>query len=1335
MTYNNNNNIKILFCKIAILITLLAIKLPVSGFELKKYTVQEGLSDNTVRSIYQDEHGTLWFGTRHGGLNLYNGNNFKAYKYQKGYSKGLDSNNIFGITGNQNGHIYILTTGVMELDIKTGNFKRIFFQNANAIYFNKTLYVGTERKLYRRDKDGFKEIYELPADVSGISTIGVDNGEILIGTKGSGVFCLKEKSQLAHVIESGNITSMFLDREGRWWIGSWKNGLYIMENGCIKNLRHSKGNESPSSDFVRSFCQDKDGNIWIGTFNGLNIYNPQTGTFTYHTDKNGKSKYTSVWSLLCDHQGNVWIGTYFDGVYYCITDKGRLKHWKHSYTECIGLSSDLVKEFAEDNNGNVWIATEGGGLNMLPAAGLPFKWYLHNSATNSISHNNINALHFDTAKNTLWVGTHLGGLDEINFNNKKIRNHRHATGIRQGLISDNISDIMPYDDKLLITTDKGLCLFSPADGTTSLLFDVRSKNFEGTRGTMLDNKGNIWIYGGGYGVYVYNPNTKKLRHYWASGEKLNNVSGNEINFIFQDSKNSIWLCNNKNGIDLYRSETDDFINLDKTNNKLASNTVYKAIETPTGKILFTTDAGFSILDKQSMTFSNYGTQNGIPFEIINDRALYITKNGNILIGGNNGFITFREEDLDVTPEGYRIVPFSLSIHGKDNKKKDCGTEQIIFYPEEIILKSSQSMFSIEYITSDYISNDEKNLEYFLKGQSEHWTSIDGHPVLTFASLSPGKYTLLVRPKNNFMETAVSSIDITMLPPFYMTWWAFLLYFISGGTIIYIGIRRYKSHVHLVEELKYEQKKIADVEELSKAKIRFFTNISHEFRTPLTLINGNMELLLSAQSFPPAVYNRLLGIYKSGQELNELITELLDFSKLESGHMKIKASEQNIVKFAYENYLLFKEYAAYKNITFDFVKTDDTINVFYDSKQMQKVLNNLLSNAFKYTPKGGKIALIVRKDNGMAVLEVKDSGEGIPANDLDKIFDRFYQSQHKTAPTYTGTGIGLSLTKGIVELHHGKIDVYSHEGATFRVFLKLGNGHFTQEELTDIPEETTQKYPFDNAIATNLPEMEPNTEIQEKSLKILIAEDNAELREMLIKIFTPTYITIAAEDGVKAWEKVQKEMPDIVVSDVIMPEMSGTELCRAIKNNTATNHIPVVLLTARTTVQQNLEGLYSGADDYISKPFNINILTARCNNLINNRLMLKEKFAHDLHAAPVTLTSNPLDQKLIDQICKFIEGHIDDIDLNANSIISEIGISRTKLFTKLKSITGQTPADFILTVRLKKAAIMLMERPELNISEISDQLGFSSPRQFSKSFKERYGTIPQQWRKTGNAINT
>ena len=854
----------------------------------------------------------------------------------------------------------------------------------------------------------------------------------------------------------------------------------------------------------------------------------------------------------------------------------------------------------------------------------------------------------------------------------------------------------------------------------------------------IDKDETLWVSATGEGVYSYRFDTGKLTHYAHNPSIPNTLSNNNVNNIMQDSNGNLWFSTSGSGLDRYRKESNDFENFDMQKDGLSSDCIYEVFESSIqkGDLLLITNQGFSQFDYPQKKFYNYGTENGFPLTAVNENALFVTHDGEVFLGGIQGMISFWEKKLHFTPKSYSIILSRLLVNGKEiTAGDDTGIlEQSIAYTPEISLKADQSMFSIEYATSNFIPANRNEIVYRLEGFSDEWNHTDRKQTLiTYTNLNPGKYTLVIKSDGDGIEEA--RLLIRVLPPWYETWWAYLIYTICTVSLLWYLIQNYNSRIKLRESLKYEKKHIEDLEALNQSKLRFFTNISHEFRTPLTLIVGQVETLLQVQTFTPNIYHKILGIYKNSLQLRELITELLDFRKQEQGHMKIKVSRHNLVNFLYENYLLFLEYASSKQINFKFNKQSDDIEVWYDQKQMQKVVNNLLSNALKHTKAEDTISINVSQEDKYVIIEIKDTGTGIAAAEIDKIFDRFYQTERlDSLNTGAGTGIGLALTKGIIELHHGTIRVESEpgKGSRFIITLKSGNQHFTEEQIirdnadTNIQQQPETIVPTVEILPDSEWKEEDNKRIEDA--KMLIVEDNESIKQMLAGIFETFYQVTTASDGVEALDIIQKDMPSIILSDVVMPRMSGTELCKQIKTDFNTCHIPVVLLTARTAVEHNIEGLKIGADDYITKPFNTNLLISRCNNLVNSRRLLQEKFSKQPQAFAQMLATNPMDKEMLDRAMAIIEQHLDNTDFNVNIFAREIGMARTNLFTKLKAVTGQTPNDFILSIRLKKGAVMLRNNPELNITEISDRIGFSSSRYFSKCFKEIYHVSPLAYRK-------
>lgn len=1313
--------------------------LAAQNISFQHLTTEEGLSHNAIISIYQDERGFMWFGTRNG-ISLYNGKDVQIFRKEKDNPNSLLYNDVNLIVGDQQGHVYILgNKGVSKYDICKNQFTHLTHNYTRTGFYDRHLYITNGHVIQKYTDHHFQDIYRLPDDKGYINHFEISQDTILIGTINHGLYRYTPQEGLTHLIKKGTIRDILKDSHGHYWVTDLSGqGIYLIQGEEITQFKHHPDDPtSLNSNFAHVCCEDRQGTIWIGTFEGLSKYNREKGTFNHYTQQDNKKSLThsSIWSLYCDKQGNVWAGTYFGGVNYFNPEKQIYREYQTSSVEKLGLSAPIIGRILEDKNQNLWICTEGGGLNKYDVTTHTYQWFTQDKMPKGLSQKNIRAIYYDEPQNVLWIGTHLGGLNRLDINTGYIRHYLHQAGSHTSIPSNNIEDIIPYQDKLILATDNYMALFDPQTGQSSLLFDDPEARYKTgtTLDILIDHQGLLWIANNNNGLCSYEFDSKKLTSY-KKHSNAGSISSNSVNSIYEDSSGRLWVCTNENGLDLYRRETDDFENFDQRKNGLSSNVIYNLCEIDSNLLLVTTDKGFSILNYAQKRFTNY---DNLPLSCINWNSLYKSSRGEIFIGGTSGFISFFPKDLKKEPHNYNIVPYRLIINGEESTVENHQEvlQKDISYASHITLNSHQNVFSIEYTSTDYIPFMQDKLIYQLEGFSKQWNKLDKNRI-TYTNLNPGTYRLIVKADGTDPAIVKPSIlEIKVLPPFYRTVWAYLFYFIATGCIVYYLVRTYYRRIQLQESLKYEKKHNEDIVRLNQAKLRFFTNISHEFRTPLTLIIGQMEMLLQIRSFTPKVYSKILGVYKSCLQMQELITELLDFRKQEQGHMTIKVSKHNIVNFVYEHYLLFQEYAMQKQIAFNFNKSSEDIELWYDTKSMQKVMNNLISNAFKHTKEQGCITISVRKRDEEAIIEVTDNGSGIAPKDIHKIFDRFYQTDLESN-TDCSTGIGLALTKGIVELHHGSIEVESAlgEGTTFKVHLKTGCAHFDPEQIhetQDTPEATSKGNLSLEQLQALLEEEAPidnDSKLKDGKFKILIVEDNARLMEMLTKIFETFYTVITANNGKEGLQKVYSESPDIVLSDIIMPEMSGTELCQAIKKDFDICHIPVVLLTAKTSAEHTQEGLRMGADDYISKPFNVNILISRCNNLINNRMMLQEKFSKQQQTNLMMLATNELDKQFMDQATQIIQRELANNEFSVDQLAVEMGIARTKLFTKLKAISGQTPGELIMTIRLKHAAYLLLNHPEMNISTISDLCGFSIPKYFSKCFKEKYHMAPQVYRK-------
>lgn len=1316
-------------------------------------TTDNGLSQFSVNGLYIDENGTLWIGTREG-LNRYNGNDIKAYKLQKDDPHSLFCNNVLQLTGNHNGRIYLrCTEGIAELDLTTQQFRTLLQGEVHSIYYHNALYMGRRNEIYRYNEQtgSFDLYYQLPDRHLEIYCMHQADGALWLGTTTDGVYRLQQdKNELTHPIPQGNITSIYQDSRGELWIGSWENGLtHVRDNGEIEVFRHDARNpHSLSSDFVRACCEDNLGNIWAGTFNGLNRYDRTTGHFQNHTANDATSDgltHSSIWCIVKDPQGTLWMGTYFGGVNYFNPEYEIYSQYLYSTTEGEGLSNPVVGRTLEDREGNLWIGTEGGGLNYYNRHTGKFKWYRPTEGANSLSQNNVKALYYDDAREMLWIGTHLGGLNRLDLRTGRFAHYRAKAGDVETLPSDIVRDIASYQDQLVIATQNGVCLFNPADGRCRQLFKEsrEGQTIKMVADIAFDRDGTLWIAATGEGVFSYRFDTGKLTNYRHDPDNPHSLSNNNVNHIAQDSQGNLWFATSGSGLDLYRPQSNDFENLDQAKNGLASNCIYSLQESPVShRLLLVTNKGFSILDPQDRTFRNYSAENGFPLTAVNENSLCVTRDGEIFLGGIQGMLSFHETELDFTPKPYRINLSRLIVNGTEIEPGDeTGIlKQTLAHTSEITLHADQTMFTVEFATSNYVAANKDNIIYRLEGFSKEWNSTRCLHHITYTNLNPGTYKLIIKSEGKDESLCPpAQLTIHVLPPYYKTPLAYLLYLTVAATLFWYLVRTYKSRIKLRESLKYEQQHIQNVEALNQSKLRFFTNISHEFRTPLTLIVGQIELFMQKNNLSPEMLLKLEKIHKNALHLRFLITELLDFRKQEQGYLKLKVECRDIVSLTKEVYASFQELAASRRIGYTFESTDKEQSLWFDPAQMQKVFYNLISNAFKYTDDGGSIHIYIKQVKQSVEVGIKDTGCGIPPHLQKMIFERFYQIGNEQWNGLLGSGIGLAFTKAIVETHRGEIEVESTvgQGSCFKVRLPMGNEHFTKEELAHepaiLPEINWQTniVPTKEANADETAGSHPQSDEagEDNRPVVLLVEDDTEMLDMLTDIFSSSYQVRRATNGQMGLEMAIEIHPDLIVSDVMMPVMSGKEMCYRIKNNLELAYIPVVLLTAQASEDCTIEGYMFGTDEYIVKPFNVKLLLTRCRNLLNTRkLLLKRESALESKDTPNTPILSVADQALLDHITEIIRHHFDNPEFDMNLLASELNMGRSKMFARIKEITGLTPNEYTLKIKLTEALRMLQEEPQLNISEISYSLGFTSPRYFSRCFKTFYGVTPQSYRK-------
>lgn len=1295
-------------------------------FTFSHLNLEDGLSSVSVNDIWLDPSGVIWIATAEG-LDSYDGNTITPHCPPHEIHQGTPKLFVRQLAGSDDGHLYVLyTQNIGILNTATGEFKPFFAGNCGCITYSDGLWVGSQNNLmYAASPDvplhPRASINTTDGEITAIHR--TQSGDLYIGTSIGKVIRLNDQLTItdpdaAHGMLHSYVYAIFEDSRGTIWAGTLQDGaLAIGKDGTLTSYKHDAADKKTiSSNFVRDICEDNLGNIWIGTYTGLDYLNPVTGEINRYSPELSQQdaiSHSSIWAIKKDRQGTIWVGTYYGGINYFNPEYDIYNRYPVSKTEGKGLSSPIVSGILSDKHGNLWVSTEGGGLNKIDRKSGNTIWFNTDSPTQRrLSENNIKTMIY--VDDVIWIGMHIGGVNSIDVETGRIKKF---------LPSADVLNIADYGDSLIIREKFGARVMDKKTGNHRPIRPIYNYPKAGghVRQFFVDRDKNIWI-----GKRAPSRLSKLSPPYTEEKEySLDNTGSdlfkNEISGIMQDASGKIWIASSENGLYIYSDQYESFTAI---GSQSLTKEVHHMVESPSsGNIICSSEDGFSIFNPVTHNIRHYGKDNGFPLKNAKTRSIAILEGSKIFIGGYDGLVSVDEKDLDIPKKPYRLFFTSLSINGE---KVETGSDilpQSIINTASVTLPASTRSIELYFSSSNHIAANHDPIEYHLKGFDEGWNPVKGERKIAYTNLPSGKYRLLLRPASSVSADIcpMAEIEIRIRTPWYASGIAICIYALLLIIAAIIILKFWANKLQMRE-----------IESLNQAKLKFFTNISHEIRTPLTIIIAEIESIIQKHNFSPAVYKKMLGIYKNSLSLRELISELMEFRKQEQGQMKIRVAPHNLVFFINEFSLLFNEYAASKGISLTLTKDIERLEVWYDQTQMQKVLNNILSNSIKFTPKGGSVTIRIYSTDASAIIEIADTGCGIPEKDLKNIFDRFYQVDY-TSDINTGTGIGLALAQGIVKMHSGTITVESTEGngSLFRITLPLGYSHFSREQMDENQKGTTVLSLSDKiSIPTGSPAISEDKDAEDpkKGHTIVIAEDNQGILDMLVEIFSPFYRVIAATDGSTALDAVRKHLPSIVLSDVLMPGMNGTELCKIIKHDPTLCHIPVVLLTARVEVEQNMEGLQQGADDYITKPFNSTLLLSRCNNLVNSRILLQEKYSKEPSTSTWMMATNRMDNDFLEKVTELVHSNLDNVDFDITELVKAVGISRTVFFRKLKAVTGQTPSEFIQTIRLKKGAALLLSNPEMNIGEISDIIGFNTPKYFAKCFKEQYGKSPLAYRK-------
>lgn len=1312
----------------------------------------DGLSQSSVMAIYQDKLGRMWFGTREG-VNMYDGKQMTVYKgeapsYEHPSYPLLIGNEVVDITGNKEGDVFfIIGSALLRYDIRKESFEELRSRGAVAINtFQGEVYMATHDSIFRYRPLQRKLEFQAKTYLKDINYIFPDKEGVYIAAK-EGLYHLINGKAPQCLLAGVDVYRVFKSSKQEYWIGSRTQGLYRMDkNRVISQVPYQQfSGKGVSSMQIREFVEDKKGNIWFGTFDGLQRYNAKTDTYSMIRtgQRPGSLNHSSIFSLYQDMQGTIWIGSYYGGVNYFNPDNNIFSYYAYNPDRSDCLNYPFAGAMVEDKEQNLWICTDGGGLSCLDNKSGHFKTYT--AGKGSLPHNNLKSICYDAKRDYLYIGTHMGGLSRYDRRRGVFHNYLYDLPTNEPAPNDVTFQVRFRNDRLYVSARNGLFVMNPDTDKFKLLY-----HGEYYLAFDVDTEGGIW-FSTGMGLTYFHPDRP---------DKEEKISLRDYGCRFMITKiligydKQIYITTLGSGLFCYNPRTKSLVNYTSEKNQLLSNYCYNLVETQQHHLLITGNSGATLFNPVQKTFRSIELGNGLSLSsIIDGCGVCAHSNGEIFIGGTSGLTSFREEDLNMKYRQPQLYFTSLYVNNTRITPSDPNgiLAEALPFTQELKLRSTQNNLTLEFAVSNYIDIlNNTCYEYKLEGFDEEWLLTTEHS-LKYTNLDPGTYTLYVREKGNSLNARAAqqiSLHIHISPPWYLTWWAYLS-FVSLAVFVSIWVYRVKSvRRNLALSLEKERVEKQHIERMNQDKLRFFTNVSHEFRTPLTLIISQIELLLQNTTISPTIYNQVLKVSKHARQMRNLITELMDFRKFDQHHIQLKLREQDINSFVQETYLSFLEYASSREIDYQLQSSVERVTIWVDPWQMKKVLFNILSNAFKHTYNKGTIRIILTETEESVCIAIWDSGKGISLKDQKLIFERFYQVEGKQTDLTgnRGTGIGLALTRSIVEMHHGIIEVEStlHQGSCFFVRLPKGRAVFEQDaevcfddnsEEPTLQEGTLPDDVFINECLTEEAEIRGEVcgeNVSEKRT-VLLVEDNPELLEILTQIFAPLYRVLTAVNGEEGLTIAINEKPDLVVSDVMMPVMTGVEMCMQMKENILICHIPVVLLTALDTPEQNLDGLKRGADDYITKPFNARILLARCNNLIRNRLLTQSRFAKEVTASLDLLVTNPLDKTFLDKVSKVVNEHIDNVDFDIAVLCKELGVGRTLLHTKFKALTGMTPNEFILNHRLKLGAQLLHTESYLQISEIADRLGFGSPRYFTRCFKNQYGISPLEFRKNETQV--
>ena len=1329
-----------------------------NDFNFINFSSKDGLSSNTVNAILKDRFGYMWFATDDG-INKFDGVNFTVYRHHPADSTSIGAGAVMAMQEDRSGNLWVGTNQTVSLyNREKENFINYDFTGKGTVRslcidHSGNVWVGTYSGLYVLEpRSGNTRVFMAdparPDQLLSNAIISIfedSRNRIWIGTiAGLHLYVANSKSFQRFLQNRGDpfslsdkiVRAVAEDLNGNIWIGTNDGGLDVLQpdGQRFKIYKHNATDKNTlSSDRVYAISVDNTGKLWLGTEDGLDIFDPRSAK-VLRIAGDRRNKYSlrgkSIRSVFIGKDGIYWLGMYQAGVNKYDKNLAFFNLRQADPFDPHGLSSPTVTSLVEGPAGNIYVGTDGGGLNLYHRnTGL-----FDHLTLGSGDHDKVQSiLTMERVGDEIWIGTYLEGLYVLNSRNGQLRHYTQGDGSND-LVSNEIFCIKKDSrgNVWIGTNGNGLNMYDPkakifhrfSQNSTEY-----SKNILPSNGFIRtieeDRSGNIWIGSNGTGIAVYDPSEKTFR---LLNNENSNLPSDKVQHIYADRNGNIWAGLPGGGLCLFDSSKGRFIPYSESEG-LSNGVIYDILEDDSGKLWVSTNKGISSFDPKNRKFKNYSYYNGLQQSSFSMGAGLKTSDGELFFGGLDGFNYFKPGELNVNQNVPSLVLTDLKISNRTViPGQNSPIKEHISVAQEIRLNYKQN-FSLDFAALNYTAPQENQYSYKLDGFDKDWTQAGTSKTAVYTNLDPGTYTfrLKARSDDGLWNTPEKSIRLVVSPPFWGTAYAYAFYLLSALLVFwglrYRAIRRLKNKFALEHErlqvkqlIEQERREAERIHEFDQVKIRFLTNLSHEFRTPIALIMAPTEKLLQQEANGKKLEELGL-IRRNARRLLNLVNQLLDFRKLEESELKLNLTEGDLVSFVRDCGDSFKDISERKRINYDFSSSVGHFYTSFDTDKLERILFNLLSNAFKFTGTDGQVSLRIESDfpSGIRII-LADNGVGMSHDIKEKIFDRFYQGDTGPNVINPGSGIGLSIAREFVKLHGGTVDVESVQGkgSVFTVHLPFKPISGVVEE---VPTSSRPEPPAGKPLSPTPPAPEKPT--------VLLVEDHEDFRSYLSKNLSANYKIIEAADGKQGWQMTLSSHPQVIVSDINMPEMDGILLCRKIRSDKRTCHIPIILLTALTGDTNQLIGLNTGANDYLTKPFNFEILNAKVNNLLKLNATLKSTYSRQLKVAAPDVEIQSEDEKLLLKIARYIESNIDNPDLSVEELSKHVFISRGSLYNKILSLTGEAPVEFIRSIKLNKAAALL-ENSDMKISQIGYEVGFTSPNYFARAFKAKFNLSPSEY---------